>query len=231
MIDSFLNQMSILIRNNIMLAPFFAFIGGFITSFSPCSLSNIPLLIAYLSGTKNSKTSANVKLSILYSLGMSVTFVILGIIVSFAGGMLGRQNKIINIMLGILMIVLSLQICKVINILPSFNINIKIKIKGYLGAFICGLVGGIMTSPCSTPVLIAILSILMQKKDIVYGTILMMSYSIGHSALLILAGFYIGFVKEVNANKKFNFISKLLNNLLGILVFLLGIYIIYINIF
>lgn len=51
MIDGWLNQIANVITNNLWLAPILALLAGILTSFLPCSLTNIPLIIGYVGGT------------------------------------------------------------------------------------------------------------------------------------------------------------------------------------
>ena len=51
MIDSWLNTLGTLISESIWLAPLLAVLAGVLTSFTPCSLSSIPLVIGYVGGT------------------------------------------------------------------------------------------------------------------------------------------------------------------------------------
>ena len=57
MIDTWLQSLTELFQQGGWLAPFLAFLAGVLTSFTPCSLSAIPLIVAYLGGTdqKNRK--------------------------------------------------------------------------------------------------------------------------------------------------------------------------------
>lgn len=50
MIDNLLSQIAEVIGNNMWLAPLLALIAGVLTSFTPCSLSNIPLVVGYVGG-------------------------------------------------------------------------------------------------------------------------------------------------------------------------------------
>ena len=46
-----LNTLANLIQQYIWLAPVLALVGGLVTSFTPCSLSSVPMVIAYIGGS------------------------------------------------------------------------------------------------------------------------------------------------------------------------------------
>ena len=80
MIDIWLNQIAASIQNNMWIAPFLALLAGILTSFTPCSLSNIPLIIGYVGGAKEKNTKKAFRYSAIFALGTAVTFVSLGLI-------------------------------------------------------------------------------------------------------------------------------------------------------
>lgn len=67
MINGWLDQIAEVIGNNIWLAPILALVAGILTSFTPCSLSSIPLIIGYVGGTgeKNAKKAFLYRLPLL----------------------------------------------------------------------------------------------------------------------------------------------------------------------
>ena len=92
----------------------------------------------------------------------------------------------------------------VFNLIPSANLLSKSKKRGFVGAFLAGILGGIFSSPCSTPVLIALLAIVAGNGNLLWGILLMLLYSIGHSALVMVAGTSVGFVQRISGNTRYN---------------------------
>lgn len=99
--------------------------------------------------------------------------------------------------LGILMVLMTLQTWEIFNFIPSVNLISKSKRRGFVGAFLAGILGGIFSSPCSTPVLIALLAIVAGEGNLIWGILLMLLHSIGHSALVMVAGTSVGFVQNI----------------------------------
>ncbi len=72
--NDLLISLSNMIQNNILIAPIIALIAGILTSFTPCSLSSIPLVIAYVGGNNRNDTKYTFKLSLVFSIGTAITF-------------------------------------------------------------------------------------------------------------------------------------------------------------
>ncbi len=224
MIDSWLSQISQAITQNVWLAPLLALVAGVLTSLTPCSLSSIPLIIGYVGGTGAKNTKKAFAYSVVCASGTAITFVALGIIATSAGKLMGRSSTVWYIILGILMVLMALQTWETFNFLPSANLLSKSKKRGFIGAFLAGILGGIFSSPCSTPVLIALLAIVAGEGNLLWGILLMLLYSIGHSTLVIVAGTSFGFVQKVNESKRYQATAKVLKILMGTAILLIGFY-------
>ena len=158
MIDTWLNQIAEIIGSNLWLAPLLALIAGVLTSVTPCALSSIPLIIGYVGGVGEKNTKKAFAYSAVFSVGTAVTFVALGIIATSAGKLMGTSSPVWYMVLGVLMVLMALQTWEIFNFIPSVNLISKSKKKGFAGAFLAGILGGVFSSPCSTPVLIALLA-------------------------------------------------------------------------
>lgn len=229
MMDEILNQISVILGENPYLAPILAFFAGVMTSLTPCSLSSIPLVVGYVGGTGQQDTGRALKLSLTFALGTAVTFTALGVVASLAGSLLGTSANWWYLLLGVLMVLMALQTWGIYQIVPSTYLLSKNKKKGYLGALISGILGGIFSSPCSTPVLIALLAIVAGEGNLVFGTLLLLVYSMGHGLLAVVAGTSVGFVQTLSQSEKYGKLSKILNLLMGFAILLIGFYMFYLG--
>ena len=202
MIDQWLEILSQLISQSIWLAPLIALLAGVLTSVTPCALSSVPLVIGYVGGTGNNDPRRAFRLSLTFAMGMAVTFTALGTIASMLGKLMGTSSSWWYIALGVLMVLMALQIWEVYNFIPSTYLSSKNTQKGYIGAFIAGILGGVFSSPCATPVLVILLGIVAKSGNVAWGILLLLLYSIGHSVLVIIAGTSIGFVKKLTSSNK-----------------------------
>ena len=224
MIDSLLSQIAEMIRNNVWLAPVLTLLAGILTSVTPCSLSNVPLIIGYVGGVGEKNTKRAFIYSAIFSLGTAVTFVLLGIIATSAGRLMETSSSIWYLLLGVLMVLMALQIWEIFNFIPSINLLSKNKKRGFIGTFLAGILGGIFSSPCSTPVLIAMLAIVAGEGNLVWGIILMLLYSIGHSTLVMVAGTSVGFIQKINSSDNYKKTATILKIVIGAVILLIGLY-------
>lgn len=222
-----LTQLSELMQNNVWIAPLLALLAGVLTSFTPCSLSTIPLVIGFVGGTNQNNPRKAFSLSLVFALGSAVTFTALGVIAATAGQLLGNGGKWWYLILGVLMVLMALQTWGIFEIIPSSYLLSKNKKRGYIGAFFAGILGGVFSSPCSTPVLIALLTIVAGKGSIIWGVTLLLLYSIGHGILSVIAGTSIGFVQRLSADARYGRASTVLKIGMGSVILLIGFYLFY----
>lgn len=199
---------------------------GLLTSFTPCSLSSVPLIVGYIGGTRSTDANKAFKLSVTFAIGMAVTFTVLGTLASILGKLMQGAGSWWFIVLGILM---ALQTWEIYDFIPSTYLTGKNTRKGYLGAFMAGILGGLFSSPCVTPVLVVLLAIVAREGNVIWGVFLLLLYSLGHSILVIIAGTSIGFVQRLTANDKYGLASKYLKVIIGCIILLIALYMFYLG--
>lgn len=229
MINQWLDTLSMLISDNMWLAPLMAMAAGILTSMTPCALSSVPLIIGYVGGTGSKDTKRAFRLSAAFAVGMAITFTVLGTIASFAGKLMGTTNRVWYIGLGVLMVLMALQTWGIFQIIPSTCFVVKNTRKGYVGALFAGILGGIFSSPCATPVLIVLLGIVAGRGNVAWGILLLLLYSIGHSVLVLVAGTSFGFVQKIKSNDQYGRFSKILNFIMGAVILLIAFYMFYLG--
>ncbi len=226
--DSLLESLGTSIQQSAWLAPFLALLAGVITSFSPCSLTSVPLVIGYVGGTGKEPKKA-FRLSIAFVAGSAVTFTILGTAASLMGNLIGTSARWWYLVLGVLMVLMALQTWEIFDLIPSTYLLSKNTKRGFAGAFIAGILGGIFSSPCATPVLIALLAIVAGKGNVLWGILLLLLYAIGHGTLSLIAGTSVGFVQKLTRNERYGRISKVLKFFMGTAILLIGFYMFYLG--
>jgi cytochrome c biogenesis protein CcdA len=227
--NSILENLTGFMTGNTWIAPLIALLAGVLASLMPCSLSTVPLIIGYVGGIENKDTGRAFRLSLTFVIGTALTFTILGVIASYAGRLIGRAAPWWYIILGVLMLMMAFQTWGIFNFIPSSYLISKNKKRGYIGAFLAGILGGIFSSPCSTPVLIALLAIVAGRGSPVWGILLLLLYSLGHGILALIAGTWVGFVKSLSAGKKYGIASEIMKITLGALMLLIGFYMFYLG--
>ncbi len=225
--DALLESLSALILENAWLAPIIALLAGVLTSFTPCALSSVPLVVGYVGAKGQRSTKRSFLLSLTFALGSAITFTALGVMATLAGTLLGNYASWWFIALGVIMLLMSLQTMGIYEIIPSSYLISKSKRKGYVGALIAGILGGVFSSPCSTPVLIALLAVVASSESFIFGIILLLLYSIGHGILAVICGTSIGFVEKLSQSEKYGKVSKVLKLVMGVLIAVIGFYMFY----
>lgn len=224
MIDAWLSDIAELIENNMWLAPLLALLAGILTSATPCALTNIPLIVGYVGGAGVRGAKNSLVCSAVFSVGTAATFVTLGVVATSAGKLMGITSPAWFVFLGVLTTLMALQTWGIFNFIPSVNLISKSKKKGLIGAFLAGILGGVFSSPCATPALIALLAIVAGKGSMLWGILLMFLYSIGHSILVLAAGVSVGFIQKINSSEKYKTAARVLKAVMGTAILLVGAY-------
>lgn len=216
-------------EGGVIVALIIAFIGGIISSFGPCSLAMAPLLFSAIETKKIKGSKTALKYSIIFSLGVMLTFTIMGIAVIMLGRIFTGSGKLWNILLSIIMIVAGLQILGVISFGKDSNsCKVNVTKKDAFGIFVLGIIGGILSSPCATPILGAIVSMAAASNNIALSVGMLLLYSLGHSILMIIAGTSVGLLEKIVLSEKGQVVGKILKIVFGSIVIGVGLYMFYV---
>ena len=194
-----------------------AFGAGLISFLSPCVLPLIPGYISYISGQSLqeilNKKEINFFPLILFCLGFSTVFVILGASASFLGQTLLQNSEILRIVAGIIIIIFSLQLIGIINI-PYLNFEKRFDAKesrNILFPYVIGVAFGFGWTPCIGPILGSILALASIEETLIRAVILLILYSLGLAIPFVLSGYLIQrfLLFSKNFRKNINLISKI----------------------
>jgi cytochrome c biogenesis protein CcdA len=219
-----LENIQTIIQNNHSLAFLAVFIGGLISAASPCVLAAIPLIIGYVGGYSGGDKKKAAIYSLVFILGLSITFTVLGAAASAVGQFLSFAGQWLYIGLSVIVVVMGLQLMGLISIPLPFQKTRQVKSRGLLGAFLLGLLTGTVSSPCATPVLAIILAYVSTQGDILYGGSLLFVYAVGHCALIFIAGLSIGLTESIVSSKGIKNFSLYSKRFSGALLVVAGLY-------
>jgi cytochrome c-type biogenesis protein len=179
--------------NPVVLLPL-AFIGGLLASVSPCILALLPVNLSYIGTLKiKSRWDAFSKAG-LFVLGAVTILSLFGLVSSFAGLVMVEYRGYINVVVGLIMAVMGLWLIGVVQIpLPQMNLNLP-----QAGPYGVGLTFALVSSPCASPVLFAVLAAAAATSSQVLGTLTMVSYALGYTMLIFLASLFTGLAKQSN---------------------------------
>lgn len=192
------------------------FIEGLLSFFSPCIL---PILPVYLSILSNSNVdilksgedkfikTALFKNTILFVLGISTTFFILGSSVNLLSSFFSENKNYILIIGGIIIVFMGLfyvDIIKSTLLSREKRINIKIKEMNSLSAFILGFTFSFGWTPCIGPILASVLIMASSSSSEITANLLIIVYTIGFVLpFIIVAGFYSKLFKSIDKMKSY----------------------------
>lgn len=222
--QALLENVQTIIQNQHGLAFLAVFIGGLISAASPCVLAAVPLIIGYVGGYSEGNKKKAALFSLVFVLGLSITFTLLGAAASVMGQFLGFMGRWLYIGLAVVAISMGLQLMGIISIPLPFQKTQEVKSKGLAGAFLLGMLTGTVSSPCATPVLAVILAYVSTQGDLIYGGSLLFVYAIGHCALIFIAGLSIGFTESMISSKGVKNFSLYSKRFSGMVLVIVGLY-------
>jgi thiol:disulfide interchange protein DsbD len=169
-----------------------AFLGGVLTSLTPCVYPLIPITVSIFGARQGSRRHA-VALSGLYVLGIAVMYTALGVGAAVTGKAFGGVMSS-PIVIGAVALVFALMAASMFG---AFELALPAGLQarlatvggaGHAGAFAMGLVAGVIAAPCTGPVLTSILLLIAKQGSVAMGAGLMLSFALGMGLLFFLIG-------------------------------------------
>jgi len=200
------------------------FIAGLLTSLTPCMLSMLPITIGYIGGYEAKSRLQAAAQSTWFALGLATTLAGMGIIAAFVGKVYGQVGVGLPIIVSIIAILMGLNLLEALPLqLPAFGgIEwISQELPKELRAYLIGLSFGVVASPCSTPVLASLLGWVANTQDLILGALLLISYTVGYVAPLILAGTFTASLKKLLELRRW---SAWINPVSGVLLVGFGVF-------
>jgi thioredoxin:protein disulfide reductase len=162
---------------------FFAFTAGLLTALTPCVYPMIPITISIFGG-KGVPRARALLLATLYVAGIAVMFGTLGTVFALVGKAFGSflANPWVIVPLALFFALMAASMFGAFELgLPSglqARLN-RVGGRSVGGAFLMGLVGGLIAAPCTGPPLAGILAFVATTRNGVTGFFLLATYAIG----------------------------------------------------
>jgi cytochrome c-type biogenesis protein len=182
---------------------------GLLTSLTPCTLSMLPITMGYIGGYAagdaaegQSATRSGWRAAIQstwFALGLATTLTAFGIGAALLGRIYGQIGSGLAIVVSLIAILMGLNLLEALPLrFPSFNSSDQFlnKLPTGLRAYGFGLTFGLVASPCSTPVLATLLAWVSTTQDPILGSCLLLAYTAGFTAPLIIAGTFTVAIKQ-----------------------------------
>ena len=199
---------------SVLLAILIAYIGGVLSSLTPCIYPMIPITVSVVGGLSHDTLAQRpswrkvLGRGLAYVSGMTVIYSFLGVAAGLTGKVFGSftNTSAWYMSLGFIMTLAALTMMDVLPFDPQLWMNwVKAKFTdrkssthqrhtepGFLSAFTLGASSGFIAAPCTTPVLTAILGYIAKTQSIGIGLALMIAFSAGLGTILILIAAFAG---------------------------------------
>lgn len=203
------------------------FAAGVVFSASPCALATVPLVVGYVGGHAGESRPRAFFYSLAFVLGLASTFTALGAAAALLGQLMGNIGGPWFVALGLLAAAMGLHLMGWLPLRLPSGIHWQPRVAGPLGALLMGAVFGIVSSPCATPVLVALLDLVATQGEVAYGVSLLFVYALGHCVFMLAAGTFTGLVTVWARSRGLTAFSQVLRCLLGLLLVGAGGYLIW----
>jgi cytochrome c-type biogenesis protein len=221
-------DVSALVQQSPWLAAVAVFLGGVTTALNPCVLAMVPLLMGVVAGSEETRTfRRSLVFSLFFVVGLSVTFTALGLVSALMGRMFGDVGAFWKYFVAAVCLVMGLHLLGAIKLRVPVPSGLRVERRGYVGAFLLGLLFGVVSTPCAVPILAVLLAFVAQKGNILYGGFLLFLYALGHSALVLVAGTSVGAAKSLLESKGLRRAHAVLQKAAGVLIIGIGAYFLF----
>ena len=213
----------------------FVFLEGMLSFLSPCVLPLLPVYISYLAGNgKEVDESGNIRYirkkvfanTILFVLGISFAFFILGMSFSAIGTFFQEYKQVFTDIAGVFIILMGLVqlgVLKFTFLEKEYKFKTKNNLKKMtpLLAFVFGFTFSFAWTPCIGPALASVLMLASSSESVLQGNLLVLVYTIGFAIPFLLVGFFT--TELLNFFKKHQKILKYTIKISAIILILIGI--------
>lgn len=204
------------------------FLGGVVSSLSPCGIGMLPVVISYIGSSKENRTSKYVLQIIFFILGLAICLTAIGIIAALTGQVFGAGNRVYFVL-----ILTSLILIFGLNLLGLLEINFPVLVKKFPKSdklnsitypLILGMVFALASTPCSTPILAGIMAAATISSNIAYAALMLFLFSIGQGMIILIAGLFTSVLKNLSSAAKY---TEILTKVSGFILVLFALFLYY----
>lgn len=194
--ETLLSHLDASLQNSLLLSLVVAYFGGILASLTPCVYPMIPITAGVIGHANIGGTRLRgFLLSLLYVLGMALTYAALGVFAAATGRFFGTisSSPWTFLLVGNLILVFALGMLDVFH-LPGFGGRLAGRPLGLVGIFLAGVTSALVAGPCTTPVLGTLLAYTASSRSLALGGLLLFVFSLGMGALLLGVGTFSSFL-------------------------------------
>lgn len=180
------------------------FAGGVLVSFTACVYPVVPVTVAFIGARSAGSRTRGFFLSLVYVLGMALTYTALGGIAALSGKLFGQlqSNPWTYFVMANICILMGLAMLEVFILpvrTPAFiaRLQPRGKTRGFAGSFAVGAASGLVLGPCTAPVLAVLLSYVATRQHLLFGMSLLFVFALGMGVLLVIVGTFAGLIASL----------------------------------
>ena len=180
-----------------------AFLGGILVSFTPCVYPVLPVTVGYLGSRGGESRRRAFRLSAAYAVGMALTYAALGMAAGLSGSVFGEAtaHPLSYLVLGNVCILLALSMFDVFRLsAPAILVRAGgagSAPRGMGGAFVVGLLSGLVVGPCTAPVLGGLLLYVGASGHPFFGATLLFTFALGMGLPVVALGTFTGLLANL----------------------------------
>lgn len=202
--ESWLDTLSVHLKNASLWAYGMAYLGGLLISFTPCVYPILPITIATIGAHGHPSRWRGLALSLIYTIGMALTYTALGLMAALSGKLFGQiqSHPWTFLIVANLCLLMGLSMLGIFTFpARAFGFAAKAqprrKPRGPLGIFVIGAASGLVMGPCTTPVLAVLLGYVASTQKALQGMALLFLFSFGMGTSLLLVGTFTGLLTSL----------------------------------
>ncbi len=204
------------------------FLGGIVSSLSPCGIGMLPVVVSYIGASPEQKTSKSLMQIIFFILGLAISLTAIGIIAALTGQVFGAEKRVYFVLA-----LTSLILIFGLNLIGLLDINFPVLVKKFPQSdkhnaitypLVLGMVFAFATTPCSTPILAGIMAAASLSTNIAYAALMLFLFSLGQGMIILVAGLFTSVLKNLSSFAKF---SEILTKISGIILILFAAFLYY----
>jgi cytochrome c-type biogenesis protein len=188
----------------------FLYAAGLLTAFSPCSISLVPLTLAYLGGNEvasdgNGSEKKNTLLtrSLSYAAGLATMLTLFGLSAAILGNVFGASGVLgdaSGLLSSVIFLMMGLYLLEIVQFdFPSIETKLAEDgaMPASLQAYLLGATSALIASPCASPVLTSLLAVVAASGNASVGAVFLFAYSLGEATPVVIAGAASGFAARM----------------------------------
>lgn len=188
--------------------------GGVASALSPCYMPVLTMFGGYVGGYSQTSKTAGLRLALPFILGNAITLAVAGASASFIGRstlQVFTSYQLDRWIPGWIGLAMGLQLLGILRLkMPTMPIfRWARKPDTILGSFALGLPFGLVVTPCTIPIFIAVVAFVALQASVLHGSLLMVAYALGRGMILLAVAVSVGLLKALNIGRTSWYIERL----------------------